>query len=110
MTDDALSSLARWHATVTYRTNAGPLQGDKKVVVPPWPSTLPGQFENFEARASARGPHSSAVSTANAPVRRLVLSGRPTTGAQQRPLLRDTRAPNHLCAAPSGTVPSMGTV
>ena len=25
MTDDALSSLARWHATVTYRTDAGPL-------------------------------------------------------------------------------------
>ena len=25
MTDDALSCLARWHATVTYRTDAGPL-------------------------------------------------------------------------------------
>ena len=25
MTDDALSSLARWHARVTYRTDAGPL-------------------------------------------------------------------------------------
>jgi hypothetical protein len=25
MTDDALSSLARWHATVTYRTDAGRL-------------------------------------------------------------------------------------
>ena len=25
MKDDALSSLARWHATVTYRTDAGPL-------------------------------------------------------------------------------------
>jgi hypothetical protein len=25
MADDALSSLARWHATVTYRTDAGPL-------------------------------------------------------------------------------------
>jgi len=25
MTDDALSSLARWEATVTYRTDAGPL-------------------------------------------------------------------------------------
>jgi hypothetical protein len=25
MADDALSSLARWHVTVTYRTDAGPL-------------------------------------------------------------------------------------
>ena len=25
MADDALSSLARWRATVTYRTDAGPL-------------------------------------------------------------------------------------